>query len=88
MGFIALGLHLLPANYPGVAPDHQAEAEGVKEHFDNLHLRKIDLADEVFVVNKNGYIGESTKREILYALKHRKPIKYLEQYGNSILPKT
>lgn len=77
-GNITLGLHLLPANYPGVAPDHQAEHEGIKEHFDNLHRRKIDLADEVFIVNLNGYIGESTAGEIEYAKAKGKPIKYLE----------
>ena len=55
-----------------------AEAEGVKEHFDTLHLRKIDLADEVFVVNIDGYIGNSTRREIEYAKSHNKPVKYLE----------
>ena len=54
-GYICVGLHLLPANYPGVTADHMAETEGRKEHFDELHLRKIDLADEVLVVNIGGY---------------------------------
>lgn len=76
-GYITLGLHLLPADYTRVE-SHLAEAEGVAEKMDELHLRKIDLADEVFVVNKNGYIGESTRREIDYATKLNKPIKYLE----------
>lgn len=43
-----------------------------------LHLRKIDIADEIFVINKNGYIGESTRNEINYAVKLGKPISYLE----------
>lgn len=51
----------------------------VKEMLDELHLRKIDLADEVFVLNVGGYIGESTSREIAYAQKIGKPTKYLEQ---------
>jgi hypothetical protein len=45
---------------------------------DELHKRKIDLADEVFVINVAGYIGESTRSEIEYAQAHGKPIRYLE----------
>lgn len=48
-----------------------------KTALDELHLRKIDLADEVKVINVNGYIGESTRREIEYAKKHGKPVSYL-----------
>jgi len=73
-----LGLHLLPAWYEGGVEDHQAEAEGVAEKMDELHLRKIDLADKVLVVNINGYIGESTAREIVYAKAHAKPVAYVE----------
>jgi hypothetical protein len=50
----------------------------LKPMLDDLHKRKIDLADEVFVINKDGYIGESTKSEIEYATKLKKPIFYLE----------
>lgn len=46
---------------------------------DQLHLRKIDKADSVRVVNVGGYIGESTTNEIAYAEKTGKPITYLEQ---------
>ncbi len=77
-GYITLGLHLLPPSYPDVQRDHMAEHEGKKEHFDELHKRKIDLADSVFVVNIGGYIGESTRSEIAYATAHGKPVKYLE----------
>jgi hypothetical protein len=52
---------------------------GQKNILDKLHLRKIDLADKIFVINKNGYIGESTKREIEYAKKHKKKIEYLDE---------
>jgi len=45
---------------------------------DELHKRKIDLADEVLVLNINGYIGESTRSEIEYAEAHKKPLRYLE----------
>ncbi len=65
---IAMGLHLLPGWYcRETIPDHLAEAEGVAADMDALHLRKIDLADEIFVVNVNHYIGQSTTREVEYA---------------------
>jgi len=51
----------------------------VKPMLDELHLRKIDMADEVLVINPGGYIGESTSREIAYANKLGKPIKYTHQ---------
>ena len=50
----------------------------VKEMLDDLHKRKIDLSDEIYVINKNGYIGSSTKSEIEYALSHNKPVSLLE----------
>ena len=43
-----------------------------------MHKRKIDMADEIFVINVNGYIGESTKSEIEYTKKHGKKVNYLE----------
>src|SRR6266496_1102237 len=43
------------------------ESTAVKQDLDALHFRKIDLADEVLVVNVGGYVGSSTKREITYA---------------------
>lgn len=52
--------------------------EDIKVRLDELHKRKIDLADEVFVLNVGGYIGESTRSEIEYAKLHEKPIRYLE----------
>ena len=45
---------------------------------DDIHKQKIDMADEVFVINKHGYIGESTKNEIDYSLKLGKIVKYYE----------
>ena len=51
---------------------------GVKEMLDDMHLRKIDMADEIFVINVGGYIGESTKREIAYAEQKGKKVNYLE----------
>jgi len=47
-----------------------------KIKLDELHKRKIDLADEILVINVGGYIGESTKSEIDYAIAHRKPVRW------------
>jgi len=44
---------------------------------DNMHKRKIDMANEIFVINVDGYIGESTKSEIEYAKSHNKKVNYL-----------
>ena len=44
---------------------------------DNMHKRKIDMADEIFVINVGGYIGKSTKSEIEYAKSHNKKVNYL-----------
>lgn len=52
--------------------------EDQKIKLDELHKRKIDLADEVFVLNVNSYIGESTESEIDYAFTHAKKVRYLE----------
>ena len=54
-----------------------------KPMLDELHLRKIDLADEVFIVNVGGYIGESTARELAYAREHGKVVRFLEPEGGS-----
>ena len=79
---ICLMINYLPAWYadsqgwPG--NDHFGEKKGNKEILDELHLRKIDMSDEVFVINVGGYIGKSTTAEIEYAKSLGKPVKYLE----------
>lgn len=45
---------------------------------DDIHRQKIDMADEVYVINKDGYIGSSTKVEIQYAQSLGKTITYYE----------
>lgn len=50
----------------------------LKSMLDELHKRKIDMADVVLILNVGGYIGESTRSEIEYAEWHDKPIVYLE----------
>lgn len=49
-----------------------------KMMLDDMHKRKIDMADEIFVINVGGYIGESTKSEIAYAKATGKVVNYLE----------
>jgi hypothetical protein len=69
--------------YPHAKAEH-GHGEGVghgsteKVLLDELHKRKIDLADWVFVLNVGGYIGESTWSEIRYARRWGKPVHYLE----------
>lgn len=65
----------------GTDDDHfgnlpREEYERVKEMLDELHLRKIDLADEVLILNVDGYIGESTWRELSYAIRHMKQVRF------------
>ena len=61
-----------PGEATGVISDEQKAALGV------LHLRKIDLADRVLVVNPGGYIGESTSREIAYARATGKSVSFTD----------
>lgn len=61
----------------GHSGDNEVWEPGVKEMLDDMHLRKIDMADEVYVITVNNYIGESTKREIEYAKKQDKIIRFL-----------
>ena len=51
-----------------------------KEMLDEMHKQKIDMSDAIFVINKNGYIGDSTKSEIEYTKAQNKEIIYLEKY--------
>ena len=69
---------------PGVfrrAEDHEADELITNERktaLDALHLRKIDLADRVLVVNPGGYVGESTSREIAYARATGTPVSFTD----------
>ena len=57
--------------------DEQTKIE-TKTMLDDIHKRKIDMSDEIFVINVGGYIGESTKSEIEYAKLTNKKVNYLE----------
>ncbi len=61
-----------------------------KEQFsvlEKVHQRKLDMCDEVYIIDVNNYIGESTKNEIKYATEQNKPIRYYtkEQLNLSII---
>ena len=68
-----------------ITPGEYSKAEGEElpeetlKMFKELHKQKIDMADAIFVINYNGYIGESTKEEIEYAKSQNKIIMYLEE---------
>jgi len=61
----------------GHSGDSEVWSDFTKKMLDDMHKRKIDLADEIFVINVGGYIGPSTRSEIEYAIKTGKSVKYL-----------
>ena len=63
----------------GHSGDKEVWTEGTKEMLDDMHKRKIDMADEIFVINVGGYIGSSTRSEIEYAKSTGKAVRYLEE---------
>ena len=46
----------------------------------DMHKRKIDMSDYIFVINRDDYIGDSTKSEIEYAMKCKKRIEYMFEH--------
>ena len=62
----------------GHSGDEDVWKPGTKEMLDDMHKRKIDMADEIYVINVGGYIGSSTRNEINYAKKTGKLVRYLE----------
>lgn len=81
MGRIVIGLACyghadLPTGARFLTSDGD-ESSPEKQNLDELHLRKIDLSDGIFVVNPGGYVGSSTKREIDYARMKGKRIEWM-----------
>lgn len=78
LGIITLGVGDLDPNHPDanvpVSPD-------LKVMLDDLHKRKIDLADGVYVLNVGGYVGDSTRSEVLYAHNRGKTVRWLEPFN-------
>ena len=67
----------------GHSGDAEVWTEGTKEMLDDMHKRKIDMADAIFVINIGGYIGSSTRSEIEYATATGKEVMYLEEPGQT-----
>lgn len=63
----------------GHSGDDEVWTEGTKAMLDDMHLRKIDMADEIYVINVGGYIGQSTGKEIAYAQSRGITVRYLEE---------
>ena len=61
----------------GHSGDDEVWTEGTKEMLDDMHKRKIDIADAIYVINVDGYIGSSARSEIEYAKSQGKVIRYL-----------
>jgi hypothetical protein len=72
---ISLGLF---GHLEGLDIGTDTEPTPVKVMLDELHKRKIDMANRIHVVNLGGYIGRSTRSEIDYAEAHGKPVTYME----------
>lgn len=62
----------------GHSGDEEVWTEGTKEMLDDMHKRKIDMAEAIYVINVGGYIGSSTKSEIEYAESKGKKVYFLE----------
>lgn len=78
-GYIVLSWCALPDSYfQGDDKFHVGDQEGVKAIVDEVHKRKIDLSDAVFVLNIGGYIGESTTSEVKYAINKGIPVYWDE----------
>lgn len=54
------------------------ERAATKSKLDALHLRKVELADEVLILNVGGYVGDSTRRELAHARMLGKRVAFLE----------
>lgn len=76
---ISLGMFSLP-DLPGY--DWATDTSDIKGRLGRLHFQKIRMADEVYVVDPGGYVGESTRREIAYAESLGKPVRYLSREGH------
>ena len=73
-GYIVLSIGAVVSDASlGIAQDSTT-----KKNLDDLHKRKIDLADKVLVLNVGGYVGSSTKSEIEYARSKDKPVEFTE----------
>ena len=74
-GFVVLSVGVFGHSDPSI----QDKLEQIKPQLDVIHKQKIDMADAIFVINVDGYIGKSTQSEIEYAKRQGKKVFYLEE---------
>lgn len=72
-GYIVLSVGLF-----GHSGDNEVWSEGTKQQLDDMHKAKIEMSNAIYVINKGGYIGESTRSEIEWATELGKEIYYME----------
>ena len=77
-GKIVLSIGICAPDSMTFAHSETEEGKRQKEMLDALHKKKIDLADEVLILNVGGYIGDSTKSELRHAIKTGKGVRWLE----------
>jgi len=68
---------VISVGFFGLPDDREVLKEDIKEMLDDIHKRKIDMADIVYIINPNGYIGSSTQSEIEYAHAHGKQVQFM-----------
>lgn len=73
-GYIVLSVGLF-----GHSGDNEVWSEDIKQQLDEMHKAKIEMSNAIYVINKDGYIGESTRSEIEWAQELGKQIYYMEQ---------
>lgn len=81
-GVIVLAIEVVTTQACTTDPQHVDP--DLKARLDELHKRKIDLADRVLVLNVGGYIGESTCSEIAYARALNIPVDFLEEVSSGV----
>jgi dimeric dUTPase (all-alpha-NTP-PPase superfamily) len=79
-GNIVLSVGFFPHSSEQAHSEKLACTDEQKTILDELHKRKIDMADEILVINVGGYVGDSTRSEINYAITHGKHVRYLSSY--------
>lgn len=76
-GIVVLSIGIATADSMSLAHPESRHGKDQKEILDALHRKKIDIANEILVLNVDGYIGDSTQREIEHARKTGKPVRWL-----------
>jgi hypothetical protein len=76
-GIIVLTIGICAPDSITIANMESPKGQAQKAMLDDLHKKKIDMANEILVLNVDGYVGKSTRSEIAYAIRTNKPVKWL-----------